>query len=208
MPRIAGSARRLVYFPGSTIGNLTPPESIALLHRTANLAGRGGALLLGVDLEKDKHSLEAAYNDSKGVTAAFNRNILLRINRELGANFVPEHFSHNAPYNSAKGRIEMHLVSTRRQRVRIGTAEFSIGAGESICTEYSHKYRLSGLRALSAAAGFEVQQIWTDQRHRFAVMLLRVQPGSALALDFGEHKRMEPGVYSFRYSSNQAMASF
>jgi dimethylhistidine N-methyltransferase len=166
------AARRVVYFPGSTIGNLTPDEAIALLRRTAQLCGPGGGLLLGADLRKDPRILEAAYNDSQGVTAAFNRNILVRINRELGGDFVVEQFAHRAFYNAAQGRVEMHLVSLRDQTVHIGKAEFFFAAGESIRTEYSHKYSLIGLRVLAEAAGFTVARVWTDELQYFSVLYL------------------------------------
>ena len=127
----------MVYFPGSTIGNFTPEAAVALLRQTARLCGPGGGLLLGVDLRKDPRVLEAAYNDRRGVTAAFNRNLLVRINRELGADFDVEQFAHHAFYNAAQGRIEMHLVSRRDQGVRVGGEAFSFAAGESIRTENS-----------------------------------------------------------------------
>ena len=118
------AARRVVYFPGSTLGNFTPEAALALLRRTAGLCGRGGGLLLGIDMRKDPRVIEAAYNDRRGVTAAFNRNILARINRELGADFDVEQFAHRAFYNVAQGRIEMHLVSRRDQVVRVGGVPF------------------------------------------------------------------------------------
>src|SRR5207302_1283132 len=129
--------RRVVYFPGSTIGNFTPGKALRLLRRTAELCGSGGGLLLGADLQKDPRIIEAAYNDKQGITAAFNRNILVRINRELRADFAIDQFAHRAFYNAAAGRIEMHLVSRRDQHVHIGDAEFFFAAGESILTEYS-----------------------------------------------------------------------
>jgi L-histidine N-alpha-methyltransferase len=168
------AARRVVYFPGSTIGNFTPEETIALLRLTANRCGRGGGLLLGADLRKDPHVIEAAYNDKQGVTAAFNRNILVRINRELGANFVVDQFAHRAFYNAVEGRIEMHLVSLQDQRVRVGDEEFSFAAGESIRTEYSYKYSLPGLRDLIGKAGFVVGRAWMDEREYFSVLYLTV----------------------------------
>ncbi len=167
-------ARRVVTFPGSTIGNFTPDEAVALLRRTAALCGRGGGLLLGADLRKDRRVLEAAYNDRRGVTAAFNRNLLVRINRELGADFAVDRFAHRAFYNAAEGRIEIHLVSRRDQRVHVGDAEFAFAAGESIRTEYSYKYRLRDLDDLGAAAGFEVERFWTDEREYFSVHYLTV----------------------------------
>ncbi len=169
------AARRVVYFPGSTLGNFTPPEAIALLRQTADLCGHGGGLLLGIDLRKDPRVLEAAYNDRRGVTAAFNRNILVRINRELGADFQLEQFAHRAWYDAARGRIEMHLVSRCEQVVRIGSVPFSFVAGESIHTENSYKYNLPVLTDLAEAGGFAVQRVWIDARHYFSVAYLTLR---------------------------------
>jgi dimethylhistidine N-methyltransferase len=166
--------RRVIYFPGSTIGNFTPPEATDLLRQTAALAGPGGGLLLGADLRKDWRVLEAAYNDSQGVTAAFNRNLLVRINRELGGDFVVSQFAHRAIYNAAEGRIEIYLVSGRDQRVHVGDAEFFFVRGESIRTEYSYKYRLRDLRKLARAAGFALERLWLDERKYFSVGYYRV----------------------------------
>jgi L-histidine Nalpha-methyltransferase len=168
------AARRVVYFPGSTVGNFTPDETVALLRQTAALVGPGGGLLLGADLRKDPRVIEAAYNDRQGVTAAFNRNLLVRINRELGGDFVVEQFAHRAFYDAAAGRIEMHLVSRRDQWVRVGEADFFFAAGESIRTEYSHKYRRRDLHDLARAAGFAVKGTWTDGRRYFGVCYLTV----------------------------------
>lgn len=161
--------RRVVYFPGSTIGNCTPQEAIELLRRTAALCGAGGALLLGADLRKDPAVLEAAYNDRQGVTAAFNRNILVRINRELAADIAVDCFAHRAFYHDEAGRIEMHLVSDRDQQLHIGAATRDIAAGESIRTEYSYKYRVADVRTMAAAAGFAPAHLWTDERGYFSV---------------------------------------
>jgi L-histidine N-alpha-methyltransferase len=167
--------RRAVYFPGSTIGNLTPDEAHALLVRTARLCGRGGAMLLGADLKKDRNVLEAAYNDRAGVTAAFNLNLLSRINRELGAQFVLEQFSHRALFNEDESRIEMHLVSRRDQRVLVAGREIAFAHGESICTEYSYKHSLENLRAITRSAGFVAANTWLDERGYFCVMYLTVE---------------------------------
>jgi L-histidine Nalpha-methyltransferase len=166
--------RRVVYFPGSTLGNFTPEAAIALLRQTAALCGRDGGLLLGIDQQKDPRVIEAAYNDRQGVTAAFNRNILVRINRELGANFDIEQFAHRAFYNSAHGRIEMHLVSCRDQVVHVHVADlaFFFAAGESIHTENSYKYSLPALNDLAQASGFAVERVWTDERQYFSVAYL------------------------------------
>jgi dimethylhistidine N-methyltransferase len=161
--------RRAVCFAGSTIGNFPPAEAVALLRRTADLVGPGGGLLLGADLKKDPAILYAAYNDSKGVTAAFNRNLLVRINRELGADFRVEQFWHYAPYNPREGRIEMYLVSKSDQRVHLAGKEIAIAEGEAICTEYSCKYSLDDLRQLAEQSGFAPKQVWTDSEQRFSV---------------------------------------
>ena len=163
-------APRVVYFPGSTIGNLTPEEAHAFLSMTRGQARR---MLVGVDLRKDANVLHAAYNDSRRVTAAFNLNLLVRINRELGANFNPQRFAHYAFYNAAAGRIEMHLVSLKKQTVAIGGHRFGFEPGESIHTENSYKYSTDGFRALAGQAGFTVHRTWTDRRELFALHALR-----------------------------------
>lgn len=166
------AARRVVYFPGSTIGNLDPPEADALLRRVTRLVGPGGGLLLGVDLRKDPDVLERAYNDAEGVTAAFNRNLLVRANRELGADFDPTAFRHHAFYNHERSRIEMHLVSTSEQKVRVGSVTFAFRAGESIHTENSYKYDLPELVDRSARCGLRLEETWADARNYFAVLYL------------------------------------
>jgi dimethylhistidine N-methyltransferase len=171
--------RRVVYFPGSTIGNCTPPEAVALLWRTAALCGPGGGLLLGADLRKDPSVIEAAYNDPRGVTAAFNRNLLMRINRELRGDIVVDQFAHRAFYEPVAGRIEMHLVSNCDQSFHIGTVRVRVAAGETIRTEYSYKYHLADLHALAAAAGFRTEHLWTDDRGYFTVQALAVADGPA-----------------------------
>ena len=173
LPRLAMRyRRRAVYFPGSTIGNFMPDEAIQLLRQTARLVGPGGALLLGADLKKDPRVIDAAYNDSQGVTAAFNRNLLVRINRELGADFQVEQFWHHAFYHPGEGRIEMHLVSRLDQYVYLGTDPIPFREGESIRTEYSYKYSLADLDALAAASGFEVRRVWSDPERHFTVQYL------------------------------------
>lgn len=162
--------RRVVYFPGSTIGNFEPAEADALLRRVARLVGPGGGLILGIDLRKPTEVLEPAYNDAAGVTAAFNRNLLARINRELGGDFDPAAFAHHAFYNAERSRIEMHLVSERRQRVRVGPAAFDFQPGESIHTENSHKYDVRELAERAAACGLHLTESWTDERSYFAVL--------------------------------------
>lgn len=164
--------RRAVYFPGSTIGNFTPDRAVDLLRGMRRVAGAGGGLLIGVDLKKDVARLERAYDDPEGVTAAFNKNLLVRMNRELGADFDPDAFAHRAVWNEADGRIEMHLVSRVAQRVRVAGETVRFAAGETICTEHSHKYTLEGFAALGAAAGFRVERVWTDAERLFSVQWL------------------------------------
>lgn len=166
------AARRVVYFPGSTIGNFDPPDADALLRSVARMVGPGGGLLLGVDLRKETAVLETAYNDARGVTAAFNRNLLVRINRELGADFDPAAFRHRAFYNRERSRIEMHLVSEIDQRVWVGDATFDFRAGETIHTENSYKYDLGELRARAVACGLSTDETWTDENGHFAVLYL------------------------------------
>jgi L-histidine N-alpha-methyltransferase len=164
-----GHARRVVYFPGSTIGNLTPQEAHAFLRMTRGQVGARGAMLVGVDLQKDANVLHAAYNDAQGVTAAFNLNLLARINRELGADFRLRRFRHYAFYNPTLGRIEMHLVSLERQVVNIGDHRFAFEAGESIHTENSYKYSIEGFRALARGAGFRGEKVWLDAKGLFSL---------------------------------------
>jgi dimethylhistidine N-methyltransferase len=166
--------RRVVYFPGSTVGNFAPPEALVLLTGIAGLCGPGGALLIGVDLKKDPAILNAAYNDAAGVTAAFNLNLLARMNRELGADFDLATFRHRAFYNEAAGRVEMHLVSTREQTVRVGGQPISFAAGESIHTENSHKYAPGEFKQLAAKAGLDLVTLWTDPGRLFSVQLYEV----------------------------------
>jgi dimethylhistidine N-methyltransferase len=166
IPSMAPRARQVVYFPGSTIGNLTPEEAHAFL---AMSRGQAARMIVGVDLKKDANVLHAAYNDARGVTAAFNLNLLKRINRELGGDFDLRRFVHYAFYNAALGRIEMHLVSLARQRVRVGRHRFRFDVGESIHTENSYKYSVEGFRALASRAGFATGKVWTDRRGLFAL---------------------------------------
>ena len=172
LPSPRQSARIAVYFPGSTIGNFSPPEAVQFLRRMAAVCGPDGALLIGADLKKSPDVLRAAYNDSKGVTAAFNKNLLRRMNRELGANFRLSAFEHDAVFNEPEGRIEMYLVSTADQDVSIGGEKIRFQRGERICTEYSQKYALDEFSALAESAGFRVEQVWTDPRKYFSVQYL------------------------------------
>jgi dimethylhistidine N-methyltransferase len=164
--------RNLVYFPGSTIGNFTHDEARELLGVMHTEAADGGALLIGVDLRKDRETLEQAYNDRAGITASFNLNLLRRMNRELGAAFDLSRFDHEATWNPAAGRIEMRLISLEDQAVPVAGQTISFEAGEAILTEYSHKYELDEFAELAAAAGFEVERVWTDPGHLFSVQFL------------------------------------
>lgn len=170
-----GSRRRVVYFPGSTIGNLVPADARAFLRNAGSLAGAGGGLLIGVDLKKDTARLKAAYNDARGVTAEFNLNLLARINRELGAAVDVSAFRHFAFYNEALGRIEMHLVSTKAQAVTIGGGVFRFRQDETIHTENSYKYSIAEFQELGRGAGLVPVECWTDPERLFAVHYLSVR---------------------------------
>ena len=167
-------ARRVLYFPGSTIGNFTPAAARDFLAHWAPLLGRGGCALIGVDLKKDPARLHAAYNDAQGVTAAFNLNLLARFNRELGANFDLAAFRHKAFYDGAAGRIEMHLESLRAQTVTVGARHFAFAPGETVLTEISCKYSNDEFCALARAAGYVSAAVWSDMENLFAVHLLRL----------------------------------
>lgn len=168
IPALAGNPRRAGFFPGGTIGNFRPDAAACLLRRMrASL--NGGGLLVGVDLVKDPRRLHAAYNDSAGVTAAFNKNLLARANRELKTDFDLDGFAHYAPYNSAQHRIEMYLVSLKRQSVRVGGRRFDFAQGEPVHTEDSHKYTIEAFRELAARAGFEPRAVWTDEERLFSL---------------------------------------
>lgn len=166
---------RLFLFLGSNIGNFEPAAAEAFL---AGLAGRmrpDGRLLLGLDLVKDLDVLLAAYNDAEGITAAFNKNLLVRINRELDANFDPDDFRHEAPFNPLESRMEMHLVARRPHRVRLAVpgVEISFEEGESIHTENSYKYTVDGFESLARRAGLAFERVWTDPDRWFALVLLK-----------------------------------
>ena len=164
--------RNVVYFPGSTIGNFTNELARELLQVMYEEAGAGGALLIGVDLQKDPAIIERAYNDSAGVTAEFNRNMLRHLNREFGANFDLDAFAHSAKYNESKGRVEIRLVSQKDQTFTLGGESFSIARDEAILTEYSHKYTLEGFAAMAETAGFGVERVWMDAERLFSVQYL------------------------------------
>lgn len=171
----AVAARRVVYFPGSTIGNFLPEPAVRLMSQMAAQVGPGGGLLVGTDLRKDPAVLEAAYDDAQGVTAEFDLNLMRRINHELGADFELAAFEHRAIYDEALGRVEMRLVSRRAQTVHVSGRSFELAAGEPIRTEYSHKYTIDGFHGLAAAAGWRAEQVWVDERAWFAVHLLQRQ---------------------------------
>jgi dimethylhistidine N-methyltransferase len=166
--------RRAAYFPGSTIGNFMPEQARDFLKWIASLCRKGGALLIGVDLKKSPAILERAYNDNAGLTAAFNMNLLARLNRELKANFRLDKFRHRAFYNRRHGRVEMHLVSLAKQSVRIGNVEILFEKDETIHTENCYKFSLDDIRALAGAAGLEVEKIWMDKMQLFSVQYCRV----------------------------------
>jgi dimethylhistidine N-methyltransferase len=172
LPPSSPEGRRLAFFPGSSIGNFDPDRAVGFLRMIAEMVGPGGQLLIGVDLKKERRILEAAYNDAQGVTAAFNLNLLTRINRELGADFDLDGFRHEAVFNSALSRVEMHLISTRTQQVQVAGEVFAFSEGESIHTECSYKYRIDGFHALAAEAGFTAEQVWTDPDELFSVHCL------------------------------------
>jgi dimethylhistidine N-methyltransferase len=171
------AARNVVYFPGSTIGNFEPDEATQFLRRVAKVCRQGGALLIGVDLRKGQDVIEAAYNDTAGVTAQFNLNLLARANRELGADFDLQHWQHRAIYNSDTGRIEMYLLSQIDQGVHIGDHTFGFRTGEKIITEFSYKYAPEGFAALARNAGFEFRKMWTDDARLFGVFYFTCSRG-------------------------------
>ena len=161
--------RNIVYFPGSTIGNFSPEAALGLLEVMHHEAGKGGGLLIGIDLRKDRDTLERAYNDASGVTAEFNLNVLNHLNDAFGADFDVGAYRHLAEYNETDGRIEMYLVSEKEQGVSIGDARFAIAGGERILTEHSHKYALDDFNSLTAQVGFRAVKHWTDAGEKFAV---------------------------------------
>ena len=165
----------VAYFPGSTIGNFHLDEAEAFLKHVAEVVRTGGGLLIGVDLQKDIATMEAAYNDAGGVTAEFNYNLLDRMNRELGANFQRDGFLFRATWNQEHGRIESHLISRRDQTVTIGEEEIRFVEGETIWTECSYKYTLERFSELAARAGFEIRNVWLDPQKLFSVQYLEVK---------------------------------
>ncbi|HET7086508.1 MAG TPA: L-histidine N(alpha)-methyltransferase [Rhizomicrobium sp.] len=168
IPELPGAPRRAGFFPGSTIGNFKPDAAMALL-RSMRSSLRGGGLLIGVDLVKDPARLHAAYNDTAGITALFNKNLLARANRELEADFDLGAFAHYAPYNMAAHRIEMYLVSLKRQSVSLCGQRLEFASGEAVHTEDSHKYTIESFREMAARAGFNPRAVWTDEERLFSL---------------------------------------
>jgi L-histidine Nalpha-methyltransferase len=170
MPREAKDApARIGFFPGSTIGNFEPHEAAAFLRNAANILGRGATLIIGVDLIKPADVLNAAYNDAEGVTAQFNLNLLTRINRELGGTFRLDSFEHHAFYNRERHRVEMHLASLKRQKVKVAGDTIDFRIGETIHTENSYKYSIESLSALARGVGWLPTGVWTDSRKYFSI---------------------------------------
>jgi dimethylhistidine N-methyltransferase len=160
------------FFPGSTLGNFEPHEACAFLRSAREILGKGSQMIIGVDLEKDERVLYDAYNDAAGVTARFNLNVLVRINRELGGNFDLSAFTHRAIYNRERHRIEMHLISKKSQSVRLLGTNFAFRAGESIHTESSYKYSIDRFAALARGSGWTPRASWTDKAGMFSVHAL------------------------------------
>ncbi len=166
---------RLGFFPGSTIGNFAPEEAVALLRRMAEVLGPVGRLVIGVDLRKGEDILLPAYDDAAGITAAFNKNLLVRANRELDADFDLDGFAHRAIFNADEGRVEMHLVSRRAQSVSLLGTRFAFAAGETIHTENSHKYTVDGFQVLAREAGWTPLRVWLDEGGLFSVHELTIR---------------------------------
>ena len=169
---VHAARRRVVYFPGSTLGNFAYDDARALLQRMRQIIGTNGAVLIGIDLKKDPRVLERAYNDRAGVTAEFNVNALRHLNRELGTDFDLEAFEHLAVWVENQSRVEMHLVSKRDQDVHVGEETVHIGKGEHLTTEFCHKYTLESFADLAATAGLAVSRVWLDPAKLFSVQLL------------------------------------
>ncbi|MCG6864007.1 MAG: L-histidine N(alpha)-methyltransferase [Thiogranum sp.] len=176
LPELPGQLRRAAFFPGSSIGNFEPAEACALMRRVGAHLGQDGRLLIGVDLKKDNAILHAAYNDAQRLTAAFNLNLLQRINRELGGDFDLERFEHRAFFNEQAGRVEMHLLSRGPQQVMVAGSPIAFAAGESLHTENSYKYDIAEFQALAASSGFVAERVWTDDQQLFSVHCLRWAP--------------------------------
>jgi dimethylhistidine N-methyltransferase len=170
-PDLPPEGRRVGFFPGSTLGNFEPIDALRFMRMCATTL-QGGALIVGADLVKSPDRLHAAYNDAQGVTANFNRNLLARANRELGANFQLDQFAHSAFYNAPFQRIEMHLISTCQQSVRVGDTTYVFAQGETLHTENSYKFTVDGLCQLAERAGFVPGQSWTDPENQFCLLWL------------------------------------
>jgi L-histidine Nalpha-methyltransferase len=176
LPPLPGAkGKRVGFFPGSTIGNFEPDAAVAFLANYARILGPGGEMLIGVDLKKDPEILDAAYDDRAGVTAAFNLNLLERINRELDGDLDLDQFEHVAFYNRTEGRVEIYIRSLADQAAQIAGSRFYFGRGELIHTEYSYKYTVKEFRALAARAGFRPVDTWTDPAALFSVHYLRLR---------------------------------
>lgn len=170
--QVAAASRRIVYFPGSTLGNFETQAARRLLSTMHAIIGSNGAVLIGIDLRKDPEILERAYNDADGITARFNLNALEHLNRELGADFDLNAFEHSAVWIEDMSRIEMRLISKRDQEVHLGRESIRFRRGEPIRTECCHKYTLEGFAELAASAGLEVTHVWTDAERKFSVQML------------------------------------
>jgi len=171
----SSDAHKVAFFPGSSIGNFEPSQAQKFLSRLADTVGNGGGLLIGVDLKKPDHILNAAYNDEQGITAKFNKNLLHRINDELNADFDAENFIHKAFYNNEIGRIEMHLVSQVEQTINIESEEVRLDIGQTIHTENSYKYSIDEFQQIATKAGFTPINVWTDPDNLFSVHYMSVQ---------------------------------
>jgi dimethylhistidine N-methyltransferase len=175
LPEPPRTVRRTVgYYPGSTIGNFSRDRARAFLAQIADTVGPEGGLLIGVDLKKDVDVMTAAYDDAEGVTAAFSKNLLRRMNRELDATFDPEAFEHHVRWNGERGCVESHLRSTTAQSATVAGASFAFEQGETIHAEDSHKYTLDGFAGLAAEVGFDIEAVWTDERSYFSVQYCTV----------------------------------
>jgi dimethylhistidine N-methyltransferase len=175
LPQVARKASaRIGFFPGSTIGNFEPHEAAAFLRNAGTILGKSATLLIGVDLIKSADVLNAAYSDAEGVTAKFNRNLLTRINRELGGNFKLDTFEHHAFYNRERNRIEMHLASLKRQKVKVAGETIDFRAGETIHTENSYKYSVESLGALARGVGWTASGAWIDERKYFSIQAFKL----------------------------------
>jgi dimethylhistidine N-methyltransferase len=173
VPKMIGDGLRVGFFPGSTIGNFTYDDAISFLQGTKKVVGPNGAMLIGLDLKKDERILHAAYNDAQGVTAAFNMNLLVRLNSELGATFNLNEFCHEAFYNAEIGRVEMHLKSLSDQTVRLGPEVISFKKSETIHTENSYKYGLGEFKELAECAGYKTLKSWRDPDNFFGIFFLQ-----------------------------------